>query len=256
MRHTMKKLIFVIFDFMAWPVTFLVTSIAMLPVAFLATHLSGHVDLIVVISLIPVYYFIWLFSFLALSSLEMSIFGLFFRKPRSMVFLEDMRSTFTSVVLHNAAKRLRMVWSMPFIETLLIPTFSMPFITKLVFKSYTLGKIRIGRESMVYTFLADPDLVEIGDNVVIGANASLISHAVKTTAEGKPLYLTNPIVVDHNATIGSEAFISMGTTISKNALVLAKSYVEPNTLIRENEVWGGNPAKFVRHRTTPSGAGR
>ena len=220
----------------------------MIPGLYLALYLMQFFPLFVIICLVPLFYFIWLFSFLLISCLEMSFFGLFFQKPKKLVFLSDIKSTLTAVVFHNMSKRLRLVWSLPLIEKLLIPTYTMPFIYYLIFKSYSLGRLRIGNMSAVYAFPADPDLLEVGNNVVIGARAFLVSHAVKTGSDGKILYLTDPIIIEDNATIGGDAFISMGVKVRKGALVLAKSYVEPYSEIKQNEVWGGNPAKFIRYR--------
>lgn len=246
----MKLVFFALFDFLAWPFTLLLMCAGALPAVYAGLSCYTHLPLPVTLALIPVYYFIWLFSFLVISSLEMSLFGLFLKKPKSLVFLEDMKSTLMAIVLHNISKRQRLIWSIPFVEKLLIPTYSLPFIPKLVFGACSLGKIKIGRMSAVYTFPTDADLLEVGNNVVIGVKAMLVSHALKTTADGKVLYITEPIIIADNVTVGSDSFISMGVKIGKGALVLAKSYVEARTVIKENEVWGGNPARFIRMRST------
>jgi acetyltransferase-like isoleucine patch superfamily enzyme len=245
----MKLAIFALIDFLAWPWTIALMCAALLPAAALGFLIAGTLHPVLAVCLVPAYYFIWLFSFLCLSALEMVFLGLFFKKPEKIVFLSDWKSTLFSVVLHNASKRLRLIMSVPFIETLLVPTYSLPFVYRLLFRAYSLRPVRYGSLCAIYSFPSDPDLLRLGNNVVIGADSMLVCHALKTTADGKMLYLTAPIVIDDNVTVGAGSVVSMGVTIGKGGLVTAMSHVEPHTQIGENEVWGGNPARFLRTRT-------
>ena len=70
---------------------------------------------------------------------------------------------------------------------------------------------------------------EIGNNVTIGHNATI--HACK---------------IDDNALIGMGAVVLDNAVINKMAFIAAGAVVTPGSNIKENELWAGNPAKFLR----------
>eukprot|EP00262_Sarcandra_glabra_P007170 TRINITY_DN197_c0_g1_i1.p1 TRINITY_DN197_c0_g1~~TRINITY_DN197_c0_g1_i1.p1 ORF type:complete len:231 (-),score=46.29 TRINITY_DN197_c0_g1_i1:258-950(-) len=59
----------------------------------------------------------------------------------------------------------------------------------------------------------------------------------------------------HGCTVEDEAFVGMGailldgTVVEKHAMVAAGALVRQSTRIPSREVWGGNPAKFLRKLT-------
>lgn len=53
-----------------------------------------------------------------------------------------------------------------------------------------------------------------------------------------------PVFIDHDAFIGAGSIILSGVTIGANSVVAAGSVVVKN--IPSNEVWGGNPAKYIK----------
>ena len=53
-----------------------------------------------------------------------------------------------------------------------------------------------------------------------------------------------PIAIGDNAFIGAHSTILKGVTIGANSIIGAASLVTTN--IPDNEIWGGNPAKFIR----------
>lgn len=73
-----------------------------------------------------------------------------------------------------------------------------------------------------------PD-VDIKDRVTIGSGAILTS-----------------CVVGSSSYIGAGAIIQEGTEIGEGCVVAPGSVVAPGTLIKDLEMWEGNPAKFVR----------
>ncbi len=114
---------------------------------------------------------------------------------------------------------------------------------------YTAGgdEIRVGHNVFVNQNCTFYDLggLDIGDDVMIGPNVSLItaghplepSHRRATTV-GKP------IVIERNVWIAAGATIIGGVTVGENSVVAAGSVVTkdvpPNTLV------GGNPARAIR----------
>ncbi|MEH2065651.1 MAG: HAD-IIIC family phosphatase [Nostoc sp.] len=108
-------------------------------------------------------------------------------------------------------------------------------------------KVHIGKRSLVVAWLQDPDLTYIGDNVVIGSECHLVAHATNTS-DGKVKYISEPIIIGNKSTIGGNTRIGMGVKIEEEAIVEVGSNVLPYTRIGRGEIWGGNPAIFLRKR--------
>ena len=53
-----------------------------------------------------------------------------------------------------------------------------------------------------------------------------------------------PVTIKHDAFIGARCIILKGVTIGENSIVGAGSVVTKS--IPDNEIWAGNPAKFIR----------
>jgi FkbH-like protein len=106
----------------------------------------------------------------------------------------------------------------------------------------------LGRNSQIWGLIYDPDLTTIGENVVVGGEASLSAHALTTKPDGTVVYLSAPIRVGARAVIGASARVALGAQIGADSIVLPGSNVLPFTTIPVNQVWGGNPAVFLRFR--------
>lgn len=107
--------------------------------------------------------------------------------------------------------------------------------------------MKLGRNVFVNQNCTFYDLggLEIGDDVMIGPNVSLITsgHPVEPSRRRDGV-VAKPIVIERNVWIGAGATIIGGVTIGENAVVAAAAVVTrdvpPNTLV------GGNPAKVIR----------
>ncbi len=92
--------------------------------------------------------------------------------------------------------------------------------------------------------------IEIEDNVLIGANAKIYDsdfHSLDYTKRGIPgedLPSSKKIVIKKNAFIGAHSIILKGVTIGERSIVGAGSVVTKD--IPNDEIWAGNPAKFIR----------
>ncbi len=91
--------------------------------------------------------------------------------------------------------------------------------------------------------ILDPPLTWIGANCIIGHDAVLFSHAI----EGSRFSLSG-IRLGNNVTIGATAVIMSGVKVGDNAIVSAGAVVTEGTCIGAGEIWGGIPAKFLKHR--------
>lgn len=96
------------------------------------------------------------------------------------------------------------------------------------------------------------DSISIGDNVKVGAMTIITdndAHSLDPVLRANPQTDAinakhAPIVIKDNAFIGAMCFIGKGVTIGENSIVGAGSVVTKN--IPANEIWAGNPARFIK----------
>lgn len=99
----------------------------------------------------------------------------------------------------------------------------------------------IGNNVTLKFFVEICDGVTIEDNVQIGPNVTFTNDKYPRAKQAFELQRT---VIKRNASIGAAAVILGGVTIGENAMIGAGSVVTKD--IPANELWVGNPAKFVR----------
>ncbi|XP_057873162.2 gamma carbonic anhydrase 1, mitochondrial isoform X2 [Cryptomeria japonica] len=97
----------------------------------------------------------------------------------------------------------------------------------------------------------------VAKDVFVAPSASLVGDV--KVGQGSSIWygciLRGHSAVLHGCTIEDEAFVGMGATlldgvvVEKNAMVAAGALVRQNARIPTGEVWGGNPAKFLRKLT-------
>ncbi|KAK4794221.1 hypothetical protein SAY86_012215 [Trapa natans] len=94
----------------------------------------------------------------------------------------------------------------------------------------------------------------IQDNSLVLVAKSNLSGKVLPTTIGDNVTIGHSAVL-HGCTVEDEAFVGTGATlldgfvVEKHAMVAAGALVRQNTRIPAGEVWGGNPAKFLRKLT-------
>jgi acetyltransferase-like isoleucine patch superfamily enzyme len=107
-------------------------------------------------------------------------------------------------------------------------------------------RVFIGRNSYIGVYQP----IFIGTNTIIGAYSYLISGNHRYEQRGIPIrdqgFDGTPIVIEDDVWIGTHVVVLPGVTIGKGAIVAAGSIVSKN--IPPYEVWGGVPAKFLKHR--------
>lgn len=86
------------------------------------------------------------------------------------------------------------------------------------------------------------DGIEIEDHVFIGPNVTFTNDKYPRSKQYPDKF--QKTVIKKGASIGAGAIILGGITIGENALIGAGSVVTKN--IPANELWLGNPAKFIR----------
>jgi acetyltransferase-like isoleucine patch superfamily enzyme len=86
-----------------------------------------------------------------------------------------------------------------------------------------------------------PELIEIGDNSIVGYNATILAHEYVIEA-----HRTGKVIIGKNVLIGANATILPGITIGDNAVVSAGSLVNHN--VPAGAFVGGVPAKIIERK--------
>ena len=103
------------------------------------------------------------------------------------------------------------------------------------------NKVKIGNYVTVKSGVYIWDGVTLEDYVQLGANVTFTNDKYPRSKQSFELQLTR---VKKNASIGAGTVILGGITIGENAMIGAGSVVTKD--VPANELWLGNPAKFVR----------
>lgn len=93
--------------------------------------------------------------------------------------------------------------------------------------------------------------VNIGDGVLISPNSTIISsvHGIEPGIHIKDQKtIHKPITIGSGVWIGAGATILGGNVIEDGAVIGAGSVLTEDNHVGKNEVWVGNPCKFLRYR--------
>lgn len=99
------------------------------------------------------------------------------------------------------------------------------------------------------TIPTHPDLVSIGDNVVVAADVKFFEHDLSQIMLNKKFddrsykYYKAPITIGNNVMIGGNVIILYNVTVGDNVVIAAGSVVTKD--VPPNSVVGGNPAKVI-----------
>ena len=123
--------------------------------------------------------------------------------------------------------------------------------TKTIFSLAHGGSLQIGNNvGMSNTTIVCHRQVIIEDDVRIGGSTKIYdtdfhSLDVEERLGRKPeIVKTAPVCIKKGAFIGAHCIILKGVTIGKNSIVGAGAVVTKD--VPDGEIWGGNPARFLR----------
>ena len=97
--------------------------------------------------------------------------------------------------------------------------------------------------------IAAADKIQIGNNVIIGANCNIIDNDFHNTNPSRRVendFAARPIIIEDDVFIGFNCFILKGVTIGRNSVIGANSVVISN--IPSDSIAMGNPCKVVLKR--------
>jgi acetyltransferase-like isoleucine patch superfamily enzyme len=102
-----------------------------------------------------------------------------------------------------------------------------------------LNGARVGRRVYVNTlFISDHNLLEFGDNVVIGAEVHLSGH----TVEGGSVK-TARVRLGHDVTVGLGSIIDIGVEVGPHSQIGAMSLVPKHTKVPSGSIYAGIPVR-------------
>ncbi len=93
----------------------------------------------------------------------------------------------------------------------------------------------------ILTKMWDPDLLDIGENTLIGTDTIISGHQI---SQGR-LY-RKKVIVGKNVSIGGLCIIAPGVTIGDNTIVAFGSSIPPNWTLDSNSLYGGVPVKKIK----------
>lgn len=115
------------------------------------------------------------------------------------------------------------------------------------------GKLLIGDNvGISSTAIVCHNSIHIGNHVKLGGNVVIYDtdfHSLNPNLRHEPELdkknvQTGPVIIGDNAFIGAHSTILKGVTIGENSIIGAGSIVTKD--IPKNEIWAGNPAKFIK----------
>ena len=243
----MNKKIFSCLDFLVWVYLWVapILSCILIVTVIDLLHVNLNIELIDFAMISPLIYLSWLLLFLLISSTEMVVIGKFF--PKQSRF-ENSHSVIDALYILSCIftfKRMLMLFSLPLFDHLRDVPYSLQSIKRLAMRAYSTST-HMGIGSEVHAWPLDPDLTYIADHVVIGIYSKLIAHGHKRSEGGRLVLLTAPIKIESFVKIGNSCTVNMGVSIGKGSIIEANSHISPFTEIPAGEIWGGNPAVFIR----------
>lgn len=117
------------------------------------------------------------------------------------------------------------------------------------------GEIVIGKNTGISnSTIVSYRSVKIGDYVLLGGSCKIYDtdfHSLNIQERIRaPLkdIVSEPVVIEDGVFVGAHTIVLKGVTIGKNSIVGAGSVVTKS--IPPNEIWAGNPARFIRKINT------
>jgi acetyltransferase-like isoleucine patch superfamily enzyme len=117
-------------------------------------------------------------------------------------------------------------------------------LTPLICVFHRLMGMKIGRRVQINTaIIGDSNLIEIGDDTVIGGDVTLIGHSAE-----RGNLVSARVKIGSNVTVGLMAMVMPGVTVGDRALIAANAFLAKGTVVGPGEIWGGIPARKLGDR--------
>jgi len=126
-----------------------------------------------------------------------------------------------------------------------------------------IGAVNIGKNSTIWygaIIRADLQEITIGENTDIGDRVVIHETSGTKDTQGLPTIIGNNVLIEPNSLIhactiqdevkvGYGSIILDGAVMENNTVLESGSLLTKGKLVPSGEVWGGNPARFIRKLT-------
>jgi acetyltransferase-like isoleucine patch superfamily enzyme len=118
-------------------------------------------------------------------------------------------------------------------------------VTPFIVLFHRLMGMKLGKRVQINTaVIGDSNLIEIGDDTVIGGDVTLVAHSAE-----RGNLVTAPVKIGANVTVGLMAMVMPGVVIGDRAVIAANAFLPKGTVVGPGEIWGGIPAKKLGDRS-------
>lgn len=101
--------------------------------------------------------------------------------------------------------------------------------------------MKLGQRVQINTaVIGDSNLIEIGNDTVIGGDVTLVAHAAE-----RGQLVAQRVRIGSNVTVGLMAVIFPGCEIGDGAVIAANAVLQKGTRVGPGEIWGGVPARLI-----------
>lgn len=101
--------------------------------------------------------------------------------------------------------------------------------------------IRIGKNTICDNSWISSEFVKVGKNVIIGMNSTIISFGIE-----QDKLILKSIIIEDDVVIGAKCVLLPGTIVKKGAKISAHSFTNYNSILEENLIYLGHPAKLKK----------
>jgi acetyltransferase-like isoleucine patch superfamily enzyme len=105
--------------------------------------------------------------------------------------------------------------------------------------------MKVGRRVQFNTaVVADQNLIEVGDDSVVGGDVTLVCHSAEAG-----FLVIEPVRIGRRVTIGIMAVVMPGCELGDDSILAAGAVLAKGTRVGPGERWGGVPARRIGRRT-------
>ncbi|MGQ4872875.1 MAG: acyltransferase [Promethearchaeia archaeon] len=100
--------------------------------------------------------------------------------------------------------------------------------------------VKIGKRSICDNSWISSEFVKIGKNVIIGMGTTILSFGIE-----QDKFILKKIIIEDDVLIGAKCVLMPGTVIKQGVKLSAHSYTPYNSILKENGIYIGHPAKLI-----------
>ncbi len=100
---------------------------------------------------------------------------------------------------------------------------------------------KIGSHCICDNSWISSEFVSIGKDVIIGMGSTILSFGIE-----QDKFILKKIVIENDALVGAKCVLMPGTVIKKGAKLSAHSYTNFDSILEENLIYSGHPAKLKK----------